>query len=136
MKAKKILVVEDEKVTQKLIVDALRSAGYEVVTAHDGASAVKLAREQEPDLITLDINLAKNTPDDTWDGFGVAGWLRRISEGKPMPIIIVISGMDPGKRIKEVASVGAYAFLPKPLDSKKLLELVAAALKEASPASG
>jgi two-component system, OmpR family, response regulator len=55
MKAKRILVVEDDKVTQKLIADILRSAGYEVTTAHDGASAVKLARELEPDLITLDI---------------------------------------------------------------------------------
>ncbi len=45
MKAKRILVVEDELVSQKLIADALKSAGYEVVTAHDGASAVKMARE-------------------------------------------------------------------------------------------
>ncbi len=66
----------------------------------------------------------------------MAGWLRRISEGKTMPRIIVVSGVDPSKRIKEVASVGAYAFLAKPLDSKKLLEVVAAALKEAPPASG
>ena len=136
MKAKRILVVEDDRVTRKLIADVLTSAGYEVVTAHDGASAVKMAREQEPDLITLDIHLAKDTPDDTWDGFGVANWLKRITEGKPMPLIIVISGLDPGKHVKNIASVGAYAVLPKPFEKKKLLEVVAEALKEAPPASG
>ena len=72
MKAKKILVVEDDKLTQKLIADVLRFAGYEVTTAHNGAITVKAAREQEPDLVTLDIHLAKDSPDDSWDGFSVA----------------------------------------------------------------
>ena len=129
MKAKRILVVEDDKVTQKLIADVLKSAGYEVVTAHNGATAVKTAREQEPDLVTLDIHLAKDSPDDSWDGFSVASWLRRVNEGKPKPVIIVVSGLDPAKNIENAASVGAYTFLPKPIEKQKLLETVAAALK-------
>ena len=95
MKPKRILVVEDDKVTQKLIADALKSAGYEVLTAHNGATAVKVAREQEPDLVTLDIQLAKDSPDDSWDGFSIASWLRRMNEGKPTPVIIVVSGSGP-----------------------------------------
>ena len=136
MKAKKILVVEDDKVTQKLIADVLKKAGYEVATAHDGASAVKMAREQEPDLVTLDIQLAKNSPDDSWDGFSVAGWLRRMSQGKPIPVIIVVSGLEPAQIIENAASVGAYTFLPKPFEKKRLLEVVAAALEQIPPASG
>lgn len=135
MKAKRILVVEDDKVTQKLIADVLRSAGYEVATAHNGATAVKLAREQEPDLVTLDIQLAKDSPDDSWDGFSVAGWLRRMSEGKPTPVIVVISGVDPGKNIESAATVSAYTFLPKPFENKRLLEVVAEALKQRPPTS-
>jgi two-component system, OmpR family, response regulator len=135
MKAKKILVVEDDRVTRKVIADALRSAGYEVATAHNRATAVKLARELEPDLVTLDIHLAKESPDDTWDGFGVANWLRRIAEGKQMPAIVVISGLDPEKTIEDAAAVGACTFLPKPFEKKKLLEVVAAALEQAPPAS-
>ncbi|MGD0260506.1 MAG: response regulator [Verrucomicrobiota bacterium] len=130
MKAKKILVVEDDRVTQKLIADVLKKAGYEVQVAHDGATAVKIAREQEPDLVTLDIHLAKDSPDDSWDGFGVASWLRRTSEGKHRPVIIVVSGMDPAKIIEDAASVGAYTFLPKPIEKQKLLDTVAAALKQ------
>ena len=133
MKAKRILVVEDDKLTQKLIADVLRSAGYEVATAHNGATAVKAAREQEPDLVTLDIHLAKDSPDDSWDGFSVASWLRRINEGRPVPIIIVISGQDPGQNIESAASVGAYTFMPKPVEKKKLLEIVAAALEQLPP---
>ena len=135
MEAKRILVVEDDKVTQKVIVDALRSAGYEVATAHTGATAMKLVREQEPDLVTLDIHLAKESPDDSWDGFGLASWLRRMNEGKTTPVIVVVSGLEPGKTIESAASVGAYTFLPKPFEKKRLLEVVAEALKKAPPAS-
>jgi two-component system OmpR family response regulator len=135
MKAKRILVVEDDKVTQKVIADVLRSAGYEVDTAHNGATAVKSARENEPDLVTLDIHLAKDSPDDSWDGFSVASWLRRVNEGKPTPIIIVVSGLDPGQNIESAASVSAYTFLPKPVEKKKLLEVVAAALEQIPPTS-
>ncbi len=136
MNAKKILVVEDDKVTQKLIADALRSAGYKVATAQDGATAVTTARELEPDLVTLDVQLAKNSPDDSWDGFSVASWLRRIGGGKPKPAIIVVSGLEPDWIIKCAAEVGAYTFLPKPFTKEKLLQLVTEALKatdEASP---
>jgi CheY-like chemotaxis protein len=135
MKAKRILVVEDDKLTQKLIADVLRSAGYEVDTAHNGATAVKSARENEPDLVTLDIHLAKDSPDDSWDGFSVASWLRRINEGRPIPIIIVVSGLDPGQNIENAASVGAYTFMPKPVEKKKLLEIVAAAFDQLPPPS-
>ena len=114
---------------QKLIADALRSAGYQVATAHDGSSAVKVAREMEPDLVTLDIQLAKNSPDDSWDGFSVAAWLRRVNEGRPIPVIIVISGLEPAKIVESAAAVGAFTFLPKPFEKQKLLDLVAEALK-------
>ena len=130
MKPKRILVVEDDKVTQKLIADVLKSVGYEVYTAHNGATAIKVAREREPDLVTLDIQLAKDSPDDSWDGFSVASWLRRINEGKPIPVIIVVSGLEPAAIIESAAAVGAYTFLPKPIEKQKLLDTVAAALKQ------
>jgi len=133
--AKKVLVVEDDKVTQKLIADTLRSAGYEVATAYDGATAVASAREHEPDLVTLDIQLAKNSPSDSWDGFSVATWLRRMGVSKLKPAIIVVSGLDPGNIIESAAEVGAYTFLPKPFTKQKLLDVVAAALKTAAEAT-
>jgi DNA-binding response OmpR family regulator len=130
MKPKKILVVEDDKVIQKLIADTLRAAGYDVLTAHNSATAVKVAREENPDLVTLDIELAKDSPDDSWDGFSIAGWLRRLNEGKTTPILRVISGSrEPDKIIERAANVGVYTCLTKPIDKNQLLEAVAAAFK-------
>ena len=130
MNAKRILVVEDDKVTQKLIADALTAAGYEVFTAHNSATAVQIAREKDPDLVTLDIELAKDSPDDSWDGFSVAGWLQRLNEGTPKPILVVISGSrDPGVLVEKAAEVGVYTCLTKPIDKQKLLDTVAAALQ-------
>ena len=130
MNAKRILVVEDDKVVQKVMADTLKAAGYEVATAQNGATAMRLARELEPDLVTLDIQLSKESPDDSWDGFGVASWLRRVNEGKPTPVIVVVSGMDPVKNIESASAVGAYTFLSKPIEKKRLLEVVAAALEK------
>jgi DNA-binding response OmpR family regulator len=133
MTAKKILVVEDDKLMQKLIADALKTAGYEVLTAHNSATAIKLAREQQPDLVTLDIELAKDSPDDSWDGFSLAGWLRRLNEGKAKPVLMVISGNSrPDKIVERAAGLGIYTCLTKPIDKKQLLEAVEAALKQPS----
>lgn len=130
MTPKRILVVEDDKLIQRLFADTLKAAGYEVLTAHNSATAVRLAREQEPDLITLDIELAKDSPDDSWDGFSIAGWLRRLHEGKLEPILIVISGsIHPNKIVERASDLGVYTCLTKPVDKKQLLETVAEALK-------
>jgi CheY-like chemotaxis protein len=131
MNAKKILVVEDDKVTQTLISGALKSAGYQVFVAEDASTAVQLARAEAPDLVTLDINLEIGSPDNVWDGFTVASWLRRLNEGeegKLRPIVVVVSGLEPDKIIEKAASIGAYTFLPKPFEKQKLLSIVAQAL--------
>jgi CheY-like chemotaxis protein len=137
MSSKKILVIEDDMVTQKVIADSLRSAGYEVVTARDGSTAVQQAREHKPDLITLDIKLAKESPEDTWDGFSVARWLQRITDASAMPALIVVSALEPEEIVENAAAVGAYSFLPKPFSKQKLLELVAEALaSKSAPSQG
>jgi len=94
MKPHKILVVEDDKVTRTLMGAILTQAGYEVIFASTASQAVQVAREENPNLITLDINLDMESPGDAWDGFTVAGWLKRLNEKTPVPVIIV-SGADP-----------------------------------------
>ena len=61
------------------------------------------------DLITLDIVLAAESPDDMMDGFKVATWLKRLNPDKETPIII-ISGIDPNKIVQGAAAVNAYTF--------------------------
>jgi CheY-like chemotaxis protein len=128
MSTKKILVVEDDKFTQTLISDLLRAAGYQVVTAPDAPAAVKAARFEEPDLITLDIVFPAESPTDAMDGLKLATWLNRLNPDKKIPMII-ISGVEPSRIIEGAAAVGAYTFLPKPFDKAKLLAAVESALK-------
>ena len=127
MKPHKILVVEDDKVTRTLMGAILSQAGYEVVFAHTASEAVKLVREEDPHLVTLDINLDMDSPGDAWDGFTVAGWLKRLNETAPIPLIIV-SGADPSKIIGKASEVGAYTLLSKPVEKASLLAAVAGAL--------
>jgi len=128
MKSKKILVVDDDNVTRKIITDILVAAGYQVVTAADAVSAVNAARSEEPDLITLDVMLPADSPTDSMDGLKLARWLQRLNPEKKIPTII-ISGLEPGDLIEEAAAVGAYTFLPKPFEKAQLLAAVKAALK-------
>jgi CheY-like chemotaxis protein len=93
---------------------------------------MQIIRKENPDLVTLDINLAMLSPDDAWDGFAVGHWLRRLhegKEGKPRPLVVVLSGLGPEKILEKAAAIGAYTFLPKPFEKQKLLSIVAEALK-------
>jgi CheY-like chemotaxis protein len=90
---------------------------------------VKMVRELQPDLLTLDVHLASASPSDSWDGFGVVNWLRRFNPGKSLPRIVVISALEPNAIIEHAAAIGAQTFLPKPFTKERLLEVVADALK-------
>jgi CheY-like chemotaxis protein len=114
-------------VTQKVITDTLKGAGYEVVTARDASTTVRLVREEKPDLITLDILLAADVPEDMMDGFTIAKWLQRINPDREIPII-VISGLDPQEATRGAAAIRALQYLPKPVDKAALLAAVQAAL--------
>ena len=57
--SKTVLVVEDDRTISDLIVTLIETEGYETLPAFDGETAVSLAREQKPDLITLDLALPK-----------------------------------------------------------------------------
>src|ERR1041385_4722263 len=97
MKPKKILVVDDDQVMRTIISEALKAAGYQVVTAPDASSAVKAARFEEPDLITLDVVFPAESPTDSMDGLRLATWLNRLNPDKKIPMII-ISGVEPDRK--------------------------------------
>jgi CheY-like chemotaxis protein len=124
---KKLLVVDDNEVIVKTISVKLKSAGFQVFTALDGAEAVSLVRKEKPDLILLDIGFPPDLGGVPWDGFRIMEWLRRVDESKKIPIIVITGGA--GDKDKERAlAAGAVAFLYKPLDHDELLKLVRATL--------
>lgn len=83
--AYRILIIEDNEAVSRDMSDGLADAGYEVATAMDGASGVRLAKEFSPDVVIIDIGL----PDS--DGYQVARELRRGS-GSADAVLVAASG--------------------------------------------
>ena len=135
MDSKKILVVDDDAVVSRRLSNKFKANGYAVLTAVDGSEAVSTARREKPDLIVLDITFPPDVAHGggvAWDGFLIIQWLRRLDEGKNIPII-VITGGDAAKYKDRALAAGALAFFHKPVDDEELLETIRTTLGESSP---
>jgi CheY-like chemotaxis protein len=120
---KKILVVDDSLVILKVLGIKLKSAGYTVLTATDGASGISLARQERPDLVLLDISFPPDVAHGggvRWDAFTIIAWLKRTEEVTNVPIIVITAG-DPAKFKNRALAAGAVAFFQKPLDHDQLI---------------
>src|SRR5437667_9115331 len=124
---KRIVVVEDERVTQTVISVILKGAGYSVVAARDAAEALSVIRAEIPHLMTLDIDLSRDASGPTWDGYHVVEWLHHRFPEDPVPFI-VISGGEPAVIKTKAQSLGAFGYLPKPVDKQILLDMVKQAI--------
>jgi CheY-like chemotaxis protein len=125
--ARKILVVDDNEIIIKTISLKLQGAGYQVITAMDGAEAVAAARKENPDLILLDISFPPDVTSVQWDGFRIMEWFHRLDAAKRIPVII-ITGSEDLKTKERASSSGAVAYLQKPLEHDQLLKVVRATL--------
>jgi DNA-binding response OmpR family regulator len=81
---KKILLVDDDRSFVESNKDLLEAYGYEVLTAHDGASGLEIARKEQPDLLVLDVMMTYDT-----EGFDTAHKIREIPELAAMKIFLV-----------------------------------------------
>jgi DNA-binding response OmpR family regulator len=124
---RKILVVDDEAVLVETIAYNLEQAGYQVITAADGASALEVARRESPDLIILDIMLPE------MDGLEVCRQLRRDSGTAATPIIMLTAKGDEIDKVVGL-EVGADDYVTKPFGRRELLARVRALLRRAYPA--
>jgi len=122
--AKRILIVDDEPRYLRLLEANLRTEGYEVVTAQDGAQAVDVFSGQPVDLVLMDVMMPK------LDGFGAT---QRIREFSSIPIIILTAKGDEQDRVRGL-DLGADDYLVKPFSATELLARVRAVLRRAQPA--
>jgi CheY-like chemotaxis protein len=127
--AKKILVVDDNEIILKTISLKLQGAGYQVVTALDGAQAVASARKEMPDLILLDVSFPPDVGGVEWDGFRIMEWFRRMENVKKTPVIVITGGDDALNKERAVSG-GAVAFFHKPIDHDDLLKVIRATLAD------
>lgn len=121
--AKRILIVDDEPRYLRLLEANLRTEGYEVVTASDGAQAVDVFSNQPIDLVLMDVMMPK------LDGFGAT---QRIREFSNIPIIILTAKGDEQDRVRGL-DLGADDYLVKPFSATELLARVRAVLRRAQP---
>lgn len=112
---KKILLVDDDQAIVEALTLVLEMEGYQVTSQTVGFGVVERVIKDRPDLVVLDIWL----PDI--DGDEIAACLKRESQTKSIPIILISAHDDLGKRIKRV-EVNDY--LAKPFDIQHLLEKI------------
>src|SRR5689334_6109979 len=103
----RILIADDNAANLDILQTRLRSQGYDIVSAVDGAAALEPARAQLPDLILLDVMMPK------MDGFEVCRQLRADPALPFMPIILVTAKDDPRDIVAGLES-GADEYLTKP----------------------
>lgn len=114
-----ILVVDDEILIVKLARDYLEKAGFRVLAAADGATALAMARREHPDLVVLDLMLP------AMDGLDVTRSLRRESE---VPIIMLTARVEETDRLIGL-ELGADDYISKPFSPRELVARVRTVLR-------
>jgi twitching motility two-component system response regulator PilH len=117
MAGRTILVVDDSPSERALLSQTLQRAGYEVLTAQDGDTALQMARSHPLALILLDIMMpGKN-------GFQVCRQLKADERTKHVPVVIVSARDQPPDKFWGLRQ-GADEYLTKPFDPGRLVEVV------------
>jgi len=124
--ALRVLVVEDETALARVVGDYLRREGFDVDLAHDGPSAVDIARRERPDLVVLDVMLPG------FDGIEVCRQLRQFSDA----YVVMLTARD--EEIDKVLalSMGADDYVVKPFSPRELIARVKAMLRRPRTTDG
>jgi signal transduction histidine kinase len=112
-----LLVVDDSTHNLEILSTLLTAHGHEVRTANGGREALRLAREQTPDLVLLDVNM----PD--LDGFEVCRSLRQTWSSARLPVVFLSAAKDPMNTVKAF-ELGAIDFVTKPFHFPEVLARV------------
>jgi len=123
MTASRVLVVDDEPGLVRALAINLRSSGWEVATAPDGAHALDLAATWHPDVVLLDLGLPDISGLDVIAG--IRGWSR-------VPIV-VLSARQHGEDKVDALDAGADDYVTKPFAMNELLARLRAAVRRATP---
>ena len=121
----KLLIVDDEQTNITLIKAALKDLDFEIIVACDGEEGLKMAQEEMPEIIVLDVMMPK------YDGFKVCGMLK--SDRRYSHIHVVILSSRAGEDDLQLArEVGADIYMVKPFDQDELNRNVKTLLNQTS----
>jgi DNA-binding response OmpR family regulator len=122
----KVLVVEDDPGILRTVADNLRFEQYQVITATDGEAAYALQRDEQPDLIVLDLMLPRMS------GLELCRKLR--TEDVQVPVLILTARSEEADRIRGL-DLGGDDYVTKPFSVPELMARVRALLRRVAPAS-
>jgi CheY-like chemotaxis protein len=115
--ANKVLVVDDDVLTQRVLKHYLERAGYQMIGASNGREAIKLAKQELPRLIILDVMM----PD--MDGWAVMRQIQTTEATRTIPVIL-LSGNAELVATEEAIHSGATQVLVKPINPEQLLGVI------------
>lgn len=110
---KKALVVDDSPTVRAVQKTLLGRQGYQVFTAEDGLEGFRIARAEQPDIVLLDVVMPR------MDGVECC---RRIKKDRELQgaTVIMVTGKEELKQLREAYAAGCDGYLTKPLDAKEL----------------
>ena len=123
----KILIVDDEPNQLELLSFNLSKAGYEVIRAEDGQSALDIIEDSHPDLVILDWMMPYLS------GIELCRTLRARAETRHLPVILLSARGDEGDRTLGL-DIGADDYISKPFSPRELVSRVNALLRRSRPA--
>ena len=121
----KVLVIEDNPANMTLAVFLLQSAGHTALSAADAEAGLMLAREEQPDLILMDIQLPG------MDGLQAIGLLKQADATKAIPVIALTALAMKGDE-ERIRAAGCDGYIAKPLSYRAFLATIASHLANAS----
>jgi CheY-like chemotaxis protein len=116
-RAPKVLVVDDDPLTQCVLRHYLERVGYQMVGADNGREAIRLARQEMPQLVILDVMMPEI------DGWTVLKQLKKMEVTKAIPVILLSGNADLMAREESLRS-GATQLLVKPISPDQLLAVI------------
>jgi len=112
-----ILVVDDNRITTKLLRRYLEANGYDAAEAYDGIDCLEKVEQRNPDAIVLDVMMPR------LDGYETVKRLKEQAHTNHIPVVIVTALNDVANQIKSIEA-GADDFLSKPIEEKLLIAKV------------
>lgn len=124
-----ILVVDDDELIRTSVALALHGAGYRVLEADDGDTALPIARAERPQLVVLDALMPR------LDGFATLGAIRQDLLLARTPVIMLTSLRRPDD-VKRALRLSISAYIVKPIDLRLLLERIRGTLSQGAQKAG
>lgn len=118
---KKILVVDDQKDNVFVLQERLSREGFEVLASYDGPTCLTMAKEEDPDLVLLDVMMPGMS------GFEVCRKLTSSEDTKLIPVVL-LTALTEAEDLKEGFEAGAFDYIKKPFNRVELIARIKSAL--------